>query len=130
MGILSLVLFCIPIISFIIALVAFVLGTIALIKASKADQSQGKAIAAVIISGIALLIGLVWNVIFISVQTKQDYHNFFKNNSGQIFTFPSYKNNIDTDFSDIDSLLLDTKDLNDLDNSMSDSSNGPGNAPE
>ncbi len=131
-GILSLVFFCIPLISFLIALSGFVLGIIALLRASKADQPQGKAVAGVILSGIALLIGLVWNILVFDISRKANYQNFFKSNNSHIFNFPSYNNNndIDTNFSDIDSLLLDQEDINNLDNSMSDTANSPGNAPE
>lgn len=129
LGIISLIIFCIPVIPFFIAIVGVILGIISIVNVSTYNDSNGIAIAGTIISGLALIISLVWNIfLFTNSDKGNDYFDFFNNDTTQVFDFPEYQD-VDTNFIDVDSLMLDDDEINDLDNSMSDTMNSPGSAP-
>lgn len=130
-GIFSLIAFCIPVFSVFIALVGFIFGVIVIVKTAQSEDSNGKAIAGTITSGIALLIGILVNVFIFSFFNRDNNFNFFNNNNNdttQNYYIPNY-DEVDTNYSDIDSLIIDNAQINNIDNSMSDTSNGPGSAP-
>ncbi|MEA3451040.1 MAG: DUF4190 domain-containing protein [Bacteroidota bacterium] len=129
LGLISIVVFCFPVIPFFIAAVGLVFGIISIVNVSTYDDSNGVAIAGTIISSLALLISLVWNIfLFTNIDKEDAFFDFFNNDTTEVFDFPEYQN-ADTNFIDIDSLMLNDDEIDDLDNSMSDTMNSPGNAP-
>lgn len=129
-GIFSLIAFCIPVLSVFIAFVGFVFGVIVIVKTAQSEEANGKAIAGTIISGIALLIGIFVNVFVFNFSNRDNIFKFFnKNDTTQNYYFPKINNDVDTNYIDIDSLIMDNDQINNLDNSMTDTSNGPGSAP-
>ncbi len=140
-GIVSLVLFCIPLFSVFIATLGVIFGIVAIIGATKENQDKGMSIAGIIISIFGLLIGIGVNVfIFGDLKNKtEDFFNKFSNNfyDDSLYNDDYYSDSlfddipdIDTNLTDVDSLLMNGDEINDLNNSNNDFDNGPGNPPE
>lgn len=55
------------ILSFFFALIALILGIIALVQSKKAGASNGWAVAAIIISSVAIVIGIILTIVLLSL---------------------------------------------------------------
>lgn len=64
LGIISLALFCIPVVGLICALIGLILGIVSVSKSRKAGKKCGAGIAGIICSAIGLAIGFVYVVAF------------------------------------------------------------------
>ena len=137
-GITSLVLFCIPIFSLVLAATGVIVGTIGVVQASKTNEPKGNVISGMIISILSLLIALAFNgtILFGLWEFKDfiDGGDFFDNTNDAYYDpydedLYYDPNDIDTNLTDVDSLLLDNDQINDLDNSNPDFDNGPEGAP-
>lgn len=137
-GIVSLVLFCIPIFSLLLSFTGLLLGIIGFSQASKTQEPKGTVTSGLIISILAFLIAVVYNATIFGL--LGDVNNFFDggdwfNDEPNPYYDPYYDdpyydpNDIDTNMTDVDSLLLDPAEINNLDNSSNDFDNGPGPAP-
>ncbi|MBN2892565.1 MAG: DUF4190 domain-containing protein [Bacteroidales bacterium] len=128
-GIVSLVVFCIPVISGLLAFTGLVLGIIGIVSASKSNEPKGLVIAGTVLSGMGFLIGIAMNLALFN--NSNDFFNWdsnFDNNND--FYDPYYYDDFDTNYTDIDSMLLDSNDLENLDPTMNQEDNGPGPAPD
>ena len=68
LGIVSLALFCFPVVALLCSIVGLIFGIISVVKSGKAGKKCGVGIAGLICSGIGLIFGAVYNVaIFASV---------------------------------------------------------------
>ena len=129
-GILSLLVFCIPVVALIMAVSGFVLGISGIVSAKKSSESNGLSIAGTVLSGMALLIGIVWNIVVFTGGRdffKNDNNNWFDDNDNYEY-YDNY-DDADTNYWDVDSLMLDEDEIDDLNQNMDDEDNGPGPAP-
>lgn len=127
-GIISLLFFCIPVVSLVMATTGLILGISAIISAKKSSESNGLSIAGVVLNGMALLIGVVWNVIVFTGSGDffdNNRDNWFEDN----FDNSEHFEQSDTNYWDVDSLLLNDDEIKDLEPNMDDVKNGPGSAP-
>jgi hypothetical protein len=128
-GIIALLFFCIPVVSLLMATTGLILGISAIISAKKSNEPSGLSIAGVVLSGMAFLIGLVFNIIIFTGGGNGDFFN-----NGDIwfdddFENPEHFEQPDTNYWDVDSLLLNDDEIENLDQNMDDVDNGPGPAP-
>ncbi len=127
LGIISLVVFCIPVISLIMAVTGLILGILGIVNAKKTSDSSSSSIAGTIISALAFLIGIVFNLALFGGIKDGFIDDFNWNNNNNYYDF---YDDTDTNYTDIDSLLLDDDELNNLNPIMDDEDNGPGPAPD
>jgi len=123
-GIIGLALFCIPIIAFVLATAGLILGIVGITMATKSNEPMSMNIAGTAIAGMAFILGLVWNIL---IFTKNN-NNFFNFNDD--YNEKPYFDDVDTNYYDIDSLIMDENDLKNLDPIMNDPDNSPGSAPD
>ncbi len=55
------------VLSFFFALIALILGIVALVQSKKAGASNGWAVAAIIISSVAIVLGIILTIVFLSL---------------------------------------------------------------
>jgi len=126
LGIVALVLFCIPGLPFILSIIGLILG-ILYFNNNQIRSSKGLAISGIVLNSIALLIsGIILGAILKftdNIENDEDIFDYFPDYDVQDY-------NLDTNFDDIDSLMLDTATYNNLDNTTTDTLNGPGSAPD
>lgn len=137
-GIVALVMFCIPIFASILATLGLIFGIIGVSKANKTNEPKGTVTSGLIISILSFLIGVAYNGFILGLFGDFDdlWHDddWFNDDPDAYYEDNPYynpydPNDIDTNLTDVDSLLLDPDQINDLDNSNSDFDNGPGPAP-
>ena len=124
LGIIALVIFCIPVLALILAIIGLILG-ISYLSRSEVKSVKGRAISGIVLNIIAILLSLVFAFgVYWYAKNKLDDVDFEENPFENYF--PS---ELDTNFDDIDSLMLDTADYNNIDNVSTDTTNGPGTPP-
>lgn len=123
-SIVSLVLFFVPIFSVISAIAGFVFGILAL--TTNENKYRRKIVIPLIISLISIFVGIVYNAKIYENLKKQTNNYYYPDTSS--FSTP-YEPSTDTIIPEPDSLMLDKQQLNNLNNSMTDTNNGPGTAP-
>jgi len=123
-GIFAIVLFFVPFFSFLVALAGVIICTYVFFKND--NEYKRKIITPLILNIIALIIAIIYNLAFFK-EIKQQFYPYYDPDTNSYYE--PYEPYIDTTMDDTDSLMLDENDLNNLDNSMTDTSNGPGNAP-
>ena len=125
LGIIALVVFCMPVIALVLGIIGLVLG-IAYLNNNEIKSVKGRAISGIVLSIIAILLSLVF-AFGLYWYTKDKMKDFDYNEN----PFENYfLSDLDTNFDDIDSLMTDTASYNNVDNVSTDPNNGPGNPPE
>jgi hypothetical protein len=140
LGVVVLFLFCLPIISVFLAAIGLVFGVLSYAEAKKQNESTSKGITGIMLNVLALLLSISVNVYYF--ENRKDFLDGFDNSYDEYWddnwddSLDNYDENnyydddMDTNFSDVDSLMLDENQLNDLNNTIDDPDNGPGTPPE
>lgn len=122
-SVVSLVLFIVPIFSLISAIAGLVFVILAL--TTNENKYRKKIIIPLIISLVSIFFGVVYNIKLYENLQNQTNDYYYPDTS----SFSPYEPSIDTIIPESDSLMLDNHQLNNLNNSMTDTNNGPGTAP-
>jgi amino acid transporter len=129
-GIISIIIIFFPFINVFLSLTGFTLSIVACREAKFYKSTKNKSIISLIINSLALILSILFlYFMFISILHKDKTDNSDLNNINKPeLVLPENKN--DSLVNDNDSLLLDSSEINNLDNTVYDTTNGPGNAPE
>ncbi len=140
-GIISLLFFWVPVLSVVLAFAGLILGIIGIIKASKYDEEKALVIVGTVVSVISFGVGVIFSLFLLkAVEKFNDFKedawfdsewfdsDFFNNQNDDIFY--EDEDQIDTNNIDIDSLLMNSEELKNLETTIDDPNNGPGDAPE
>lgn len=131
LGIIALIISCIPPISLILSITGLTLAIVGLVKANKTFSPKTLIIAGLILSLLATLSGIAFGVYYYK-QAKDnhllDLLEEIKNyDSDDVYDINEEFEEMDQNF---DSLKLDNDEIENLENKMDDVHNGPGTPPE
>ena len=124
LGIIALLIFCVPVFALILGIIGLLLG-IVYFGNNDVKSVKGRAISGIVLNIIAILLSLVFTL-GIYWYAKNQWNNIDgEDDPFETYFFPG----TDTNFDDIDSLMLDTANYNNIDNVSTDTTNGPGTPP-
>jgi len=128
-GIIAIMSFCVPFVGLVLGIIALSLSIAAYIKANKANAKKQIIIAALVVSIIATLFGSGALYFWYNKFDGNFIDNFDSNlnNNSNYFDQNDEYNNLNENF---DSLNLNDDELDKLEKSMNDFDNGPGGAPK
>lgn len=124
LGIIGFIISCTPFLGILFGLVGTILCIIGLVRANKVNARKQLIIAGLVISIIASVLGTT----FLLLYYQKLLHNIFeqvdnnRNNDNNFYDQNDKYNNFD-------SLKIDDEDIDNLNKSMNDTTNGPGSAP-
>ena len=134
LGILGLLLFCVPFVGFFFGIIGLVLSVVGLIQANKEKAQKGLIIGALVVTIIATLIGTAYGAILFKAGNADFWEELFDGfNNNNYYNddnnFYDVQDELDKMDEDFDSLNIDSAEVDELDKSMSEEENGPGPAP-
>ena len=135
LGIIGLLLFCVPFVGFFFGIIGLILSVVGLIQANKAQAQKGLIIGALVVAIIATLIGTAYGALIFKAGDSdlwEEIFDGFNNNNyyNDDSNFYDVQDELDKIDEDFDSLNIDSAEIDDLDKSMSEEENGPGPAPD